>query len=293
MSLSGDSTTAWVTLQENNAIAEVNLVTGTITDIYALGTKDHATPGKALDAVEEGEIRIRNWPLNGLFQPDTIDSFEFNGSTYLVTANEGDARDYDGYSEEADLKDLSLDSTLFPNAVDLKEAIGDMGVTTAIDDSDGDGNFEEIHVFGARSFSIWTATGGLVYDSGDDFEQILARDYPTIFNSQGTPDSFDERSENKGPEPEALTLGEVGGRTIAFIGLERASGIMIYDVDNPLLPQFLSFVPSYDFVNDQALEISPEGSKFISADSSPNNKPLLLIGNEVTGNTTIYEVVSE
>jgi hypothetical protein len=137
---------------------------------------------------------------------------------------------------------------------------------------------------GARSFSIRNAEGELVYDSGDAFEKIIEARAPALFNSDGTPASFDTRSDNKGPEPEAVVIGKVFGRTYAFIGLERAGGIMVYDISNPFEPFFV------DYVNTSPIDIAPEGLVFIKEDESPNGKALIVVSHEVSNTTTIFEI---
>ena len=236
-----DAATAYVTLQENNALAVVDLTAGVVTNLVGLGFKDHMLPGNMLDASDrDGGINLANWPALGMFQPDTIAAYAVDDAVYLVTANEGDARDYEGYSEEARVEDLTLDATAFPNAADLQaeEAMGRLKTTLANGDTDGDGDVDEIYSFGARSFSIWDAAGNLVFDSGDEIARITAAMFPDGFNASGENETFDERSDDKGSEPEALTLAEIDGRTYAFLGLERIGGIMVYDVTDPAAPSF-------------------------------------------------------
>ncbi|HEY9662322.1 MAG TPA: choice-of-anchor I family protein [Allocoleopsis sp.] len=239
-----------------------------------------------LDASDrDGGINIRQQPVFGMYQPDAIASYTVNGQTYSITANEGDARDYDGFAEESRVKDLTLDPVAFPNASVLQEDanLGRLTVTNATGDLDGDGDIDRLEVFGGRSFSIWDANGNLVFDSGDQFEQITAAVVPDLFNSNGTPDTLDTRSDNKGPEPEGVTLGNIQGRTYAFIGLERTGGVMVYDVTSPTQPTFVEYVPTPD-------DIAPEGVLFVSAADSPSGKPLLITTNEESQTTAIFEV---
>jgi 2',3'-cyclic-nucleotide 2'-phosphodiesterase/3'-nucleotidase/5'-nucleotidase len=151
-------------------------------------------------------INIRSWPILGMYQPDAIAAYEVDGEVYLVTANEGDARDYDGFSEETRVEDLVLDLAVFPNAVELQqpENLGRLKTTTASGDSNGDGLIDEIFAYGGRSFSIWDAAGNLVYDSGDQIAQITAAMLPEGFNCQRRKRvTLDGRSDDKGAEPEA------------------------------------------------------------------------------------------
>ena len=259
-----------------------------VTAIAALGFKDHSLPGNGFDASnEDGAINIANWPTLGMYQPDAIDAFSVGGMTYVISANEGDARDYDGFSEEERVRDLVLDAATFPDAATLQqdENLGRLKTTTALGDDDADGDFDTIYSYGARSFSIWNgADGSLIYDSGDDFEQITAMQIPEIFNTNDDGDSFDSRSDDKGPEPESVVVGDVGGRLLAFIGLERVGGIMVYDVTDPGMPQFMLYQPSAPG------DLSPEGMDFVPAAQSPNGRPLVLVSNEVSGTVNVYQV---
>jgi hypothetical protein len=298
IAVSEDSQLAWVTLQENNALAIIDIPSAEVIALRSLGLKDHSQPGNALDASDRDDaINIATWPVYGMYLPDAIAAFTIRGQQYLITANEGDARDYDGYAEEERIKDLDLDPTAFPNAADLQEdeAIGRLTVTTAQGDVDGDGDFDALWAFGARSFSIWSRQGNLVYDSGDAFEQITAASLPDGFNATNDEnDSFDNRSDNKGPEPEGVVVGVVNGRTYAFIGLERVGGIMVYDVTNPASPHFVDYVNTRDFSGDPeagtAGDLAPEGLTFVPASDSPTGNPLLIVGYEVSGTVTIFNI---
>jgi predicted extracellular nuclease len=298
IAVSEDSKTAYVALQENNALAVLDVEAGKITDILPLGFKDHSLEGNGLDASNRDDgINIQTYPILGIYQPDAIATYTANGETYIITANEGDARDYDGFSEEARIADLTLDPVAFPNAAELQDnaVLGRLNVTTANGDINGDGAFEQLYSYGARSFSIWNAQGNLVYDSGDDFERITAELIPTEFNSNNDENgSFDSRSDDKGPEPEGVTTGVIAGRTYAFVGLERVGGIMVYDVTTPTAPTFVQYLNNRDFSGDAeagtAGDLGPEGLIFISGEDSPNGAPLLVVANEVSGTTTVYEI---
>lgn len=310
ITVSPDSKKAWISLQENNAIATLDLMTNQITSISPLGFKDHSLPGNGFDASDrDNAINIANWPVLGMYQPDGIASYTVNGKTYIVTANEGDARDYNGFREAVRLgsNQYVLDPTAFPNASVLKNTanLGRLNVTTALGDENEDGWFEKIYSYGARSFSIWEsdqATGKLklVFDSGDQFEKIIAQRLPAFFNSNHTENSFDTRSDDKGPEPEDVKIGEINGRFYAFVGLERVGGVMVYDITDPVSPVFVDYVNNRDFTvptenadgttNPAAGDLGAEGLLFISAADSPTRKPLLVAANEVSGTTTIYSL---
>ncbi len=294
---STNSLTAWVTLQENNAIAEIDLLRAKVTAILPLGYKDHSLAGNGLDPsnqdnAENDDPKIANWPVFGIYQPDTIESYRAKGKTYLVTANEGDTRDN---FDQARVNSLDLDPDVFPNDdIQDNDQLGRLNVST-IDGLNANGEHEALYAFGARSFSIWTTGGNLVYDSGDDFEQITAALLPGEFNSNNTAnDSFDSRSDDKGPEPEGLTLGTFAGKTYAFIGLERIGGIMVYDITNPTAPSFCNYVTTRDFSGDPedgtAGDLAPEGMLVIPANKSPNGEDLLVVAHEVSGTVGIFQI---
>ncbi len=299
IAVSDDSRTAYVTLQENNAIAIVDLRLGSVRSVKPLGYKDFSLSGFD-PSNRDDNINIQPWPVLGMYQPDAIAGFTINGRQFLISANEGDARDHDGFSEEVRLKDLTLDPTAFPDANDLQEdeMLGRLRITDATGDTDGDGDLDQIYAYGGRSFSIWRATRrGIrqVYDSGSDIENATASLIPAEFNSNNDEnDSFDSRSDDKGPEPEGVTVGKVNGQTLAFIGLERVGGVLVYDISNPRSPVYLQYVVTRDFFGDAetgtAGDLGPEGLTFISASDSPNGKPLLVVASEVSGSVRIFEI---
>jgi len=322
--VSEDSTTAYVSLQENNAIAVITLATAHVERIYGLSAKDHSLEGNGLDASNKDDvINIQTHAhLYGLPMPDTVASFSLDGVNYLLTANEGDSREYffdadeatciaaggldwdedDGclsWTDEARVEDLLLDAATFPDAtIQDEDQLGRLKVITTEGDTDSDNDYDELYAFGTRSFSIWNAdTGERIYDSGDDFEQITAEQLGYDgFNNDNTENKGDSRSDDKGPEPEALTIGEVNGHRYAFIGLERTGGIMLYNIDDPAAPEFVEYVLNRDLAVDveadleSAGDLAPEGMAFVDASDSPTGNALLIVGNEVSGTTTVYEV---
>jgi DNA-binding beta-propeller fold protein YncE len=296
IAVSSDSRTAYVTLQENNAIAVLDIATKRFTRLMGLGFKDHSRPGAGIDASDRDDrINIANWPVFGMYQPDAIAVFESGGQRYLITANEGDGRGWTGFNEEERVGALNLDPSVFPNAAQLQrpENIGRLTVTKATGDSDGDGDFDFLYALGGRSFSIWKDDGTLVFDSGDALERLIAERFPTNFNSDAV-GGFDTRSDNKGPEPEGLTTAEIDGRRYAFIALERMNGIVIYDITDPVAPKFVEYVHNQIFTGSAQAgtggDHGPENVIFISAEDSPTGKPLMVTANEVSGSTTIYNV---
>lgn len=297
IAVSADGKKAWVTLQENNALGILDIEAGKFEKIVGLGFKDHSLAKNSLDASDrDNQINFATYPnLFGMYQPDAIASYNANGKTYLVTANEGDARDYDAFAEEARISSLLLDPTAFPNAAELQKnpQLGRLQVTNTLGDTDGDGDFDKLYAFGGRSFAIWDESGNLVFDSGDAFEKITAERFPQFFNASNDDQQFDSRSDNKGPEPEGLTIAELRGRTYALIGLERIGGVMVYDISDPVQPIFIDYVNSTrNFLGVPELgtagDLGPEGLLFITAKNSPTGNPLLVLTNEVSGSTTIY-----
>lgn len=289
---------AFVALQENNAFAKVDLSTGEVVEIKGLGYKDHSAAGNGFDASNTAaDVNIRNWPVKGMFQPDAFSCFNAAGTDYFIMANEGDSRDYDSYSEEERVKDLTLDSIAFPNYANLqlKDSLGRLKITLSKGDIDHDGEFEELYSYGARSFSILDSQGNMIFDSGDDFEVITDTILTTNFNSTNDDNtSFKNRSDDKGPEPEGLTVGKIHDKTYAFIGLERVGGVMCYDISDPINPVFKHYFNRRDFsqaeADSAALDLGPEDLKFIPDSISPNGKNLLVVSNEVSGTISIFQI---
>ena len=367
ITVSQDGKTAWASLQENNALAKIDVVNAKVLAVYPLGFKDHGLDGNGMDVSDAdgvdgtASIHIKTWAnVRGLYMPDAIASFDVAGKTYIVTANEGDARAWgedtpeyfnndtskgfveewrvkhlvhaDGFARRlgddlpAHLSQLAKGAELNPdnfgycgatagNAGDCRKdhLLGRLNITwTEGYQKNADGTpklnergnlvYDHLYSFGARSVSIWTENSAqngleLVWDSGDDFEQYIAEHHPEIFNANHEEAGMDNRSDNKGPEPEGVTLGQIGSKTFAFIGLERAGGVMIYDVSTPASPGFVQYLNSRDLKATteqielgQAGDLGPEGLVFIAAQDSPNGQPLLVVGNEVSGSTAVYQL---
>jgi 2',3'-cyclic-nucleotide 2'-phosphodiesterase/3'-nucleotidase/5'-nucleotidase len=251
VAISHDSRTAYVTLEQNNAFAVMDINAAKVTSILPFGYKDHGKEGNGFDASDRdgtidgfpfGAINIQTWPVKGMYQPDILAAYRAFGQTYLVRPNEGAER-----GDDERVKDLTLDGDTFPDATFLQQEkdLGRLKVTSLNGDTDGDGDFDELYSFGARSFSIWTTHGKLVFDRGDDFEQITAKAMPDFFNAEDNthdPLSFHSRSDNRGPEPEAVVVGRIGPRQYAFTVLEQIGGVMAYDITNPHKPRFQLYI---------------------------------------------------
>lgn len=293
--ISADGTRAYVTLQENNAIAVVDLSNRQILDVVSLGYKDHSLSDNGLDPSDRDNgsngpaTNIANWPLLGMYQPDAISAFTTAGGEFLATANEGDARDYDCFSEESRIASMNFAGSSVDSSLRTNLSLGRLTSTTSFPTATP---ISTLYSFGARSFSIWSTSGSLVWDSGDQIERYIAANYPTLHNAQNAdPSSYDTRSDNKGPEPEGIVVGKVGGRSIAFVGLERAGGMVVYDVTNPNAPTFNSYVnPLMVGSGPGGTDQGPEGITFVSGCDTADGVPLVLIANEISGTTTMYRV---
>ena len=303
IAVSDDSQKAFVTCQENNAVVRIDLATNTIEQITSLGLKDHSLPGKGLDASDSPTgINIANWPVKGMYMPDAADAFTIGGQTYVAYANEGDAREYTPLNEPRRIGNAAyvLDPAVFPNAATLKlnANLGRLNASISSGNLDADPEFEEIHVFGSRSFTIRDANGAIVWDSGDQLEQITSAQLAANFNCNNSANgTFDSRSDDKGPEPEAVAVATLFGSTYAFIGLERIGGIMVYDVSVPTAPVFVQYLNNRNFAGNAAagtaLDLGPEDIKFVSAADSPDGQPFLITGNEVSGTVSLFRICEE
>jgi DNA-binding beta-propeller fold protein YncE len=276
VAVSANSKTAWVSLQENNAIARIDIRSKTIEAILPLGFKDYSVAGNFMDLSDRDNINgnFKSWPVKGMYLPDGLAVHPENGTPFVYTANEGDSRDYDGYSEEFTLnnKPQLLDPTRFPNASDLvkPEQLGRLKLTSSLGDTDGDGDYDELYSFGARSISVWNGnTGQQVFDSGNELDRQWSL----------KPNFDDGRSDDKGSEPETVVIGRVGNRNLLFVALERADAFAIYDVTNPVKPSFRQWILTGD---------APEGILFVPADESPIGKSLVIVSNEGDGTVRIY-----
>lgn len=296
IAISPDSQKAWVSCQENNAVIEVNLVTKTLGNIWGLGQKDMSLPGNGFDASDNnGEILIANWPVKAYYNPDAMASYKVGSTNYIVTANEGDEKDLGGFSERTTVgaNGYSLDQTIFPNASVLKAThnLGRFRVTNVNGNTDGDNEFEQINALGARSFSIFNADSKeIVYDSGDQFERHVAANHPLIFNADNEANGAKNRSRAKGPEPEGVTLGTIGGQTFAFITLERTGGVMVYNVTDPNNVSFTDYKHSR-MTTAYGGDNGPEGITYIAPENSTTGKGYVIVANEISGTLSMYEVV--
>ena len=377
IAVSADGKTAWATLQENNAFAIIDVANARVTDIVPLGYKDHGVEGQGLDASDTDKAaNIRTWPgVFGMYLPDAMAAFQAEGKTWLITANEGDARAWGednaaywagdaskGFVEEFRVKHLInakgwsgragddlppqlnalakgglLNPAVFgycgaeagkPGECRDDNALGRLTISwTQGYQTNADGTpklytaagvadpvngdrlmYDRLYAYGTRSISIWDEKGQQVWDSGDAMEQFLASDSckagaarnipcKDFFNSNHEEgNTLDNRSDNKGPEPEGVTVGRIGEKTFAFVGLERMGGVLVYDVSQPQAPVQVDYIntredwTTKDPSTVKSGDLGPEGLAFIPAAKSPNGKPLLMVGNEVSGTTAIFQL---
>lgn len=273
ITITEDSKTAYITLQENNGIAKLDIASKTIQSIMPLGFMDYSRPGFEADFSDrDNQVAFNSWPVRGLYLPDAIASMQFEGETYLFTANEGDAREYTAYTEAKRVSTLPLDPTRFPNAATLKTdaQLGRLNVTTSLGDVDFDGDYDFLYALNSRSFSVWNGTTGTqIFDSKNELDRKC--------NLWFTYD--DARSDDKGSEPEGIVLGAVGNKKILFVGMERTDAVAVYDVTNPTQPSYIKLLASGD---------APEGLLFIKPKDNKLGRSLLVVSSENDGVIKIF-----
>lgn len=273
--------TAYVSLQEANAIAVLDIASGEFTNVYPLGFQNYGET--KVDLEKNGTIELKTYEnVYGIKMPDGISAAVIGGKTYLLTANEGDSRaDWPGLDNEYENKtsptgNVTLDSKVVWFNADMWDGL----------DSD------KAYVFGGRSFSIYEAAADglkLVFDSGSEFEEVTAEKLPDYFNASNDKTSLDNRSGKKGPEPESVVTGTVGKKTYAFIAIERIGGVMVYDITDPANAGFVNYINSREFDDAIRGDVSPEGLCFVPASDSKSGNALLLTACEVSGTLAVYE----
>ncbi|MCB1744593.1 MAG: bifunctional metallophosphatase/5'-nucleotidase [Gammaproteobacteria bacterium] len=314
--VTADASSAWLSLQENNALARIDLYDAQVQELVPLGAKWWPQHGGLDASDEDGRINIQPWPVLGLYQPGAIAVSRIGPDTFVLTANQGRARANEAYDEQARVADLRLDPDSFPNAEALShpQALGRLLVSRVDADSDGDGDIDRLLAFGGRSFSIWrsvaartgqlpgqgvAAPGGLelVYDSGDALERLLASTQPAAFNAEaGQPGSQDRRSDDIGPAPVAIVVGEAFGRKLAFIALDGAGTIVVYDVSEPRHAYYVTHLsmptplPSADRATGDS---RPRGMLFIPADgpgTATSRPPRLVVAFDGSGTLCVVDL---
>ncbi|HEX6152066.1 MAG TPA: choice-of-anchor I family protein [Solirubrobacterales bacterium] len=293
--ITSDGDRAWVSIQEANAIAVLDIKRARFEVVRGLGFKNHGLAGNGLDANDKDKAPTIKPHANlfGMYQPDALSAFTvrvrtprgLRNETFIATANEGDARDYDFFAEESRVNGLTLDPSAFPAGTTADSALGRLTVTTTLGDANKDGKYEQLYAFGARSMSLLNADGQVVFDTGDQLEQLSDSLDDANYNKDNAPSAIDNRSDNKGPEPEAVATGVVDGRTYAFLGAERSGMIYAYDLSsNPGEAEFAGWINTRDG------DLGPEGVEFVPAADSPTGKAMLLVTYEITGTVAAYSV---
>ena len=283
-----DNGTAYITCQEANAIAVLDIARGEFTGIYSVGFEDYSEVPIDLGSGDSAYAPGTYENLKGIRMPDAVSLYQVNGTTCLITANEGDSRAWP-VDTETDVNEIK--SKKSPNGKSFEKKV------TWFDAGQYDGLESGVdYLFGGRSFSVLRVTeNGLeeVYDSDSAFEAITAKELPAYFNCSNDNIDLEDRSGKKGPEPEGTAVGSVNGRTYAFLALERIGGVMLYDVTDPAKAEFVNYVNSREF--DAAIQgdVSPEGLCFIPAAASRTGKPLLLAACEVSGTLAVYELTGK
>ncbi len=309
---------AYITLQEANSVAVLDLEQAAFEGVYSIGFEDYSQTPIDIDKKDDAYQPKTYESLMGIRMPDAIAAFERDGRTYLVTANEGDGREWGDedlgsfYLNEAEA-DYEEEGAASPTGGITAENSGLVGKVTYFDAQDYEGlDPKKDYLFGGRSFTIFEATGkGLeeVFTSGDDFEALTAQYVPDYYNASNDNAVMDDRSGKKGPEPESVTVGTVNGQVYAFVALERTGGIMVYDVTRPDEAAFVNYINTRDFT--QTVEgsevyeegeldkwvtggdVAPEGLCFIAGADSPTGQALLLAACEVSGTVAVYQVGGE
>ena len=320
---SADSAYAFVTLQENNAVATVDVETGAIVNIVGLGVKNHNLFNAGLDSSDrDSKIDIVARNIQGMYLPDAIGTVDAGGNTYMITANEGDAREYacllggtDATKVEAedprfaDVAGTTVDSTFKGNAIAGRMKVTQFSPANISGEAiRSTTKVTDAFSFGTRSFTVWKSNlnngvfpADLVFDSGDTIERIIAQERPRFFNADwnttnGFINAAESRSASKGPEPEGLAIGKAYGRTWMVLALERDNGLMLYDVTNPAKPMFRQYIntsiPGGDIQVGSAGDVSPEGVLFLEADQSPTGKPMVVVSYELSGSVAFFEVTA-
>lgn len=296
-----DNKWAFVTIQEANAIAMVNIRSAKIVDIFSAGFTD-----RSQIEFDPSDRDTSNGPrtydnVYGSRQPDTIAAFKSGNDYYFATANEGDSREWSCLSDDLRAASLLGDSTIFPtwSTLDDQNQLGRLKVDPNLGDIDGDGDYDAIYARGGRSFTMFR-NGTEIYDSGSLLETIQVALFGVAnINGQHELDGDvveyapQSRSDDKGAEPEGIAIGMVGSKRVLILGLERMSALVLFDITNPanpLIEQWTQMMPVSNTSLVEATAWSPEGIIFISASQSPNGKPLVITSYELSGSLTIHQL---
>jgi hypothetical protein len=298
-----DNNYAFVTIQEANAIGKLNIRTATFENVTrAFESKLESVARDTSD--RDAGAGPRNYKrVVGASQPDAIAAFKAGGGQYYVTANEGDAREYTCLNDDLRASALKVDPRRFPDwkAWSANAGLGRAKVNPTNGDIDGDGDIDNIHLRGTNSMTIYR-NGSPVWDSGELLDQIQTQAFG-VANINGSHSlSSDkstmnyvgqDRSDDKGAEPEGVAVGMVGDRRIAVLGLERMTALAIFDVTQPRKPVFQEWIQMLPTKATPAKDVkhwSPEGIVFVPAENSPSGKALIITSYELSGSLSIHEI---
>ncbi len=283
---------AYVTLQEANAVAVIDINANAVTGIHSLGFEDYSKVSVDIDKKDEKYNPKTYESLRGIRMADAISVYTVNGTDYIITANEGDSREWGDYINEKEVN--FKDGETSPTGKITAENSGLTGKVVFFNSEDYDGlNSENDYIFGGRSVTMFKVEDDNikeVFTSGDDFETVTAKYLPEYFNCSNDDITIDDRSGKKGPEAETVTIGKVNDKQYAFVTLERIGGVMIYDITDTNNIKYVNYINSRDFSTDVSIDDSPEGLKFIEASKSPTDEALLIAACEVGGTVAVYEL---
>ena len=298
-----DNNYAFVTIQEANAIGKLNIRTATFENVTrAFESKLESVARDTSD--RDAGAGPRNYKrVVGASQPDAIAAFKSGAGQYYVTANEGDAREYTCLNDDLRASALKVDPRRFPDwkAWSANAALGRAKVNPTNGDLDGDGDIDNIHLRGTNSMTIYRS-GSVFWDSGELLDQIQTQAFG-VANINGSHSlSSDkstmnyvgqDRSDDKGAEPEGVAVGMVGDRRIAVLGLERMTALAIFDITDPKKPIFqewLQMLPTKATPAKDVKHWSPEGIVFVPAENSPSGKALIITSYELSGSLSIHQI---
>lgn len=322
VAVSSDGSKAWVSLQENNAVAIVDVENKSISAVKSLGVVEWKN--RLVDIVDDDVANPATAPDNifALYQPDTMVGVNIGGTEYFVSANEGDDRDYEGWVdyEKANGLENEAEESLLSDVLQTAILGTDMKKLRVLKDlgQDDDGIYQALYMAGTRSFSIWNADGEQVFDSGSEFENHIAANFSAVFSTRvdDTDDAgdiadllaggnatttvgdtvyfwegVDARSLKKGVEPEALAVTKIGDKVFAYIGLEKQGGFFVYDITTPESASMVEYVNdiNYDAAPADAGDLAPEGMAAFEQDGVY----YLAVANELSSTVALYSLSTD
>ena len=298
-----DNNYAYVTIQEANAIGKLNIQTATFESITRAFESNVSKVARDTSDRDSGAGPRTYANVVGASQPDAIAGFKMGSGNYFITANEGDAREYTCLNDDLRASALKVDPRRFADWKTLSgsAALGRAKVNPNNGDRDGDGDIDTIPLRGSNSMTMYR-NGLAIWDSADLLDQIQTAAFG-VANINGSHSlSSDkatmnyvgqDRSDDKGSEPEGVAVGMVGDRRIAVLGLERMSALAVFDITQPRVPVFIEWLQMLPTKATPAKDVkywSPEGIVFVPADKSPSGKALIITSYELSGSLSIHQI---